>query len=75
MGKKRRIIYLPLAMGSQRARILISKGYGAHTMLEMSNSLQREPQWADLNMRCELISHPPHPVFICRVGAYGFISR
>ena len=63
------------AMGSQRVRILISKGYRAHTMLEMSNSLQRELQQADLNTRHKLISRPPRPVFICRVGACGFISR
>ena len=44
-------------------------------MLETSNVLQREPQWADLNIRRELISRPPRPVFICRVGACGFISR
>ena len=44
-------------------------------MLETSNALQREPQRADLNMRHELISCPPHPVFICCVGACGFISR
>ena len=44
-------------------------------MLETSNSLQREPQRADLNIRCELISRPPRPVFICHVGACGFISR
>ena len=63
------------AMGSQRVRILICKDYRVHTMLEMSNLLQREPQRADLNMRRELISCPPCPVFICRVGACGFISR
>ena len=45
------------ATGSQRVRILISKGYRTHTMLETSNALQREPQQADLNMRRELISH------------------
>ena len=60
-------------MGSQRG--LISKGYRAHTMLETSNALQREPQRADLNVRYKLISCPPRPVFICRVGACGFISR
>ena len=56
------------AMGSQRVRILISKGYRAHTMLETLNALQIEPQQADLNVRRELISRPPCPVFICRVG-------
>ena len=44
-------------------------------MLETLNMLQREPQRADLNIRCELISCPPRPVFICRVGACEFISR
>ena len=44
-------------------------------MLETSNLLQREPQRADLNTRHKLISHPLHPVFICHVGACGFISR
>ena len=63
------------AMGSQRVRIQISKGYRADTMLETSNVLQREPQRADLNMRRELISHLPHPVFIFHVGTCGFISR
>ena len=29
--------------GQPRVRILVIKGYRAHTMLEMSNSLQREP--------------------------------
>ena len=58
------------AMGSQRVRLPISKGYRAYIMmLEMSNTLQREPQRADLNMRHELISCPPCPVFICCVGA------
>ena len=51
------------------------KGYRAHTMLETSNTLQREPQPADLNMRRELISCPPCPVFIFRMGEYGFIIR
>ena len=64
-----------LAMGSQRVRVLISKGCRAHTMLETSNSLQTEPQGADLNMRRELVSHSPRPVFICHVGAGGFINR
>ena len=63
------------AVGSQSVRILISKGYRAHTMLETSNSLQREPQRADLNMRREVITRPPRPVFICHVDACGFISR
>ena len=63
------------AMGSQRVRILIDKGYRAHTMVETSNALQREPQRADLNLRRERISHPPHPVFIFHVGACRFISR
>ena len=62
-------------MSSQRVRILIGKGYKANTMLEMLNALQREPQQADLNMRRELISCPSCPVFICHVGACGFISR
>ena len=38
-----------LAMGSQRVRVQISKGHGAHTMFKMLNALQREPQRADLN--------------------------
>ena len=62
-------------MDTQRVRILISKGHKAHTMLDMSNSLQREPKRADLNTRCELIGRPPRPVFICHVGMGGFISR
>ena len=53
----------------------MDKGYTAHTMLETSNSLQTEPQRADLNKGCELISCPPHPVFVYRVGACRFISR
>ena len=65
------------AMGSQRVRIywLISKGYRAHAMLETLNSLQREPQWADLNTRHELISRLPCPLFIWCMGMCGFISR
>ena len=51
------------------------KGYRARMMLETLNLLQTEPQRADLNMRCELVSHLPRPVFICLVGACGFISR
>ena len=43
-------------------------------MLETSNSLQRVPQLADLNMRREFISHLSCPVFIWHVGACGFIS-
>ena len=38
------------AMGSQRVRILINKGYRVHTMLEISNAPQREPQLADFDM-------------------------
>ena len=63
------------AMGSQRVRKLIDKGYRAYTMLETSNSLQRELQRADLNTRCKLISRPPRPAFICHMGTCGFISR
>ena len=48
-----------LAMGSQRVRTLVSKGYRAHAMLEMLNSLERESQWVDLNTRHKLISHWP----------------
>ena len=60
------------AMGSpERARILISKGYRA---FETLNSLQKEPQRTDLNMRCELINRPPRPIFICCVGTCRFIS-
>ena len=44
-------------------------------MLEMSNELQREPQRADLNIRCELSTCLPHPVFVCHVGVCRFISR
>ena len=44
-------------------------------MLETLNSLQTEPQRADLSMRHELISCLPRPVFICCVGTCGFISR
>ena len=62
------------AIGSQRIKILISKGYRAHMMLEMLNSQQREPQRADLNMRRELISCLPCPVFIWCVGECRFIS-
>ena len=51
------------------------KGYRTHTMLETSNLLQREPKRSDLNTRRELISRLPRPVFICRVGVGGFISR
>ena len=35
--------------GSQRVRVLINKGYRAHTMLETLNSLPRELQWVDIN--------------------------
>ena len=64
------------AMGSQRIRILINKGYRPRTMLETSNVLQGEPQQADLNMRRNLISHLPHPVsFRLPCGRVRFISR
>ena len=43
-------------------------------ILETLNSLQREPQRADLNTRHKLISHLPHPVFNCHMGACRFIS-
>ena len=52
-----------------------SKGYRAYTILETSNMLQSESQWADLNIKCELIRCLPHPVFISRVGACRFISK
>ena len=63
------------AMGSQRVRILRSKGYRAYKMLETLNSLQREPQQTDLNMRHKLISRLPRPVFICCVSICMFTSR
>ena len=44
-------------------------------MLEMSNTLQREPQQVDLNVRHELISCPPRLVFFFCMGTCGFISR
>ena len=50
------------------------KGNRAHTMLETLNALQGEPQWADLNMRCKLISRPPCPVFIFGVGHVRVVS-
>ena len=56
------------AMGSQRVRILIGKGYRAHTMVETSNALQREPQREGLNLRRELISRP-HAQFSFSVWA------
>ena len=49
-------------MGSQRVKIQISKGYRACMTLEMLNALQREPQWADLNVRHKPISCLPCPV-------------
>ena len=63
------------SMGSQRVRILIRAIEHIIMMLEMLNALQREPQMADLNIRRELISHSPRPIFICCVGACGFITR
>ena len=45
---------------------MISKGYRAHT---------ERASVGRLDIRCELISCLPHPVFICHMGAYGFISR
>ena len=62
-------------VGSQRVRMLMGKGYRAREMFGTWNSLQREPQRADLNTRRELNSQPPCPVFICHVGACGFNSR
>ena len=61
--------------GQPKGKSTVSKGYKAPTMLETSNPLQKEPQQAGLNMRREVISRPPRPVFICRVGTCGFISR
>ena len=41
-------------MDNQRVRILISKGSRANRLLEMSNTLQSEPQRADLNLHANL---------------------
>ena len=43
-------------------------------MLETLNAEALSAVRSDLNMRHELISCPPCPVFICRMGACGFIS-
>ena len=45
----------------KRVRILISKGSRADMLLEVSNTQQREPQWADLNLHANLpaICHAP----------------
>ena len=51
------------------------KGYRARMVLETSNTLQRKPQLAELNMRYKLLIHPPRPVFIYHVGTSRFISR
>ena len=57
-------------------RTLIGKGYSlrVHMIVKTLNSLQREPQRTDLNMRHKLISHPSRPFFICHVGVCRFIS-
>ena len=38
------------SMDNQWVRILASKGYIAHMMLEMSNVLHRKPQYVHLNV-------------------------
>ena len=61
-----------LAMDNQKVRVLIRAIEHIRCLHETLNSLHRQPLQVDMNMRCKPISHPPRPVFICRLG---FISR
>ena len=62
--EKLTILIAIFSYGSQRVRKLIGKGYRAHMMLETLNSLQREPQQADLNTRRQRLLAIHHAQFL-----------